>query len=87
MDVFNSINFYATKNDKECIYVKIISQECITKYKWILKAKKAESFQDEINASFFAHRYTLLKIYRNVPSHVPAADDFCKVLESRICVY
>ena len=32
------------------MYFKII-----TEYKWILKAKKAESFQAEIKASFFSH--------------------------------
>ena len=52
--------FYDTKNAKEYTYVKIIYQECITKFEWILKAKKAESFQAEIKASFFAHKYTFL---------------------------
>ena len=33
LDVFNLFNFYNTKNAKEYIYVKIISQECKTKYK------------------------------------------------------
>ena len=60
MDVFNSFNLYDTKSARDYIHVEIISQECITKFEWILKAKKAESFQAEIKASFFAHKYTFL---------------------------
>ena len=43
--------FTTLKNAKEYIYVKIITQECITKYRWILKARKAESFKTEIKTS------------------------------------
>ena len=60
LDVSNSLNFHDTKIAKEYICVKIISQECKIKHKWILKAKTAESFQAEIEASFFAHKYTFL---------------------------
>ena len=52
---------------KTYIHFKIISQECITKYKWTIKPKKAELFQAVLKASFYAHKYTFLQICRNVP--------------------
>ena len=47
LDGFNSFNFYGTKSAKEYIYIKTISQECKTKYKCILKTKKAWSLKAE----------------------------------------
>ena len=63
---------------------KIISQECITKYKLIVKAKKAESFQAEIKESFFAHRFTFLQICRNVQSH-SFFKRSCKISSQNTC--
>ena len=39
-----SFNFYNTESAKENIYVKIFAQKCKTKYKLILKARKAGRF-------------------------------------------
>ena len=44
LDVFNLFNFYDTKNSKEYIYFKNISQERITKNSLKLKTKRAEYF-------------------------------------------
>ena len=51
------------------MYFKII-----TEYKWILKAKKSESFLTEIKAGFFAHKNMFLQICRNVPSYMPGSN-------------
>ena len=45
LDVLNSFNFFDDKNAKENIYVKFISKECKTRYKLILKVKKAGPLQ------------------------------------------
>ena len=52
-------------------------QKSITNYKWILKAKKAEPFQAEIKAIFFAHKYVSADL-QNVPRHVSVTECLTK---------
>ena len=60
LDVLNSFNFFDDKNAKENIYVKFISKECKTRYKLILKVKKAGPLHQVF---FFAQNYIFLQIF------------------------